>query len=67
MTDTHLVKRLIGYVRVSTYGQTFDSQLEQLRKAGCKSRNIYKEKVTGGGPTGESFCGCCAALPLTTW
>jgi DNA invertase Pin-like site-specific DNA recombinase len=27
--------------------QTLDSQLEQLRKAGCASRNIYREKVTG--------------------
>jgi hypothetical protein len=33
--------------RVSTYGQTLDSQLEQLRAAGCSSRNIYREKVTG--------------------
>jgi DNA invertase Pin-like site-specific DNA recombinase len=40
-------KRLLGYARVSTYGQTLDSQLEQLRKAGCTSRNIYREKVTG--------------------
>jgi DNA invertase Pin-like site-specific DNA recombinase len=27
-----------------------DSQLEQLRKAGCGSRNIYREKVTGARP-----------------
>jgi DNA invertase Pin-like site-specific DNA recombinase len=47
MTETHLEKRLIGYARASTYGQTLDSQLEQLRKAGCSSRNIYREKVTG--------------------
>ena len=47
MTGTHPEKRLIGYARVSTYGQTLDSQLEQLRKAGCASRNIYREKVTG--------------------
>src|SRR3954449_3071311 len=47
MTGTHSEKRLIGYARVSTYGQTLDSQLEQLRKAGCTSRNIYREKVTG--------------------
>jgi DNA invertase Pin-like site-specific DNA recombinase len=40
-------KRLIGYARVSTYGQTLDSQLEQLRAVGCVSRNIYREKVTG--------------------
>jgi DNA invertase Pin-like site-specific DNA recombinase len=47
MTETDPEKRLIGYARVSTYGQTLDSQLEQLRKAGCGSRNIYREKVTG--------------------
>ena len=39
--------RPIGYARVSTYGQTLDVQLEQLRAAGCSIRNIYREKVTG--------------------
>ena len=47
MVETHPEKRLVGYARVSTYGQTLDSQLEQLRAAGCGSRNIYREKVTG--------------------
>src|SRR6516164_7029258 len=47
MVETHPEKRLIGYARVSTYGQTLDSQLEQLRKAGCSSRIIYREKATG--------------------
>jgi DNA invertase Pin-like site-specific DNA recombinase len=47
MNETHPEKRLIGYARVSTYGQTLDTQLEQLRKAGCSSRNICREKVTG--------------------
>ena len=47
MVETHPEKRLIGYARVSTYGQTLDSQLDQLRAAGCSSRNIYREKVTG--------------------
>jgi DNA invertase Pin-like site-specific DNA recombinase len=47
MNETHPDKRLFGYARVSTYGQTLDCQLEQLRKAGCTSRNIYREKVTG--------------------
>jgi DNA invertase Pin-like site-specific DNA recombinase len=32
---------------VFTYRQTLDAQLEQLRAAGCSSRNIYREKVTG--------------------
>lgn len=47
MTETHPEKRLIGYARVSTYGQTLDAQLEQLRSTGCGNRNIYREKVTG--------------------
>jgi DNA invertase Pin-like site-specific DNA recombinase len=47
MVETHFEKRPVGYARVSTYGQTLDSQLEQLRAAGCSSRNIYREKVTG--------------------
>jgi DNA invertase Pin-like site-specific DNA recombinase len=34
---------------VSTYGQTLDSQLEQLRAAGCTAK-IYREKVTGARP-----------------
>src|SRR5215470_20373780 len=50
MILTHPEKRLIGYARVSTYGQTLDSQLEQLRAAGCGSRNIYREKATGARP-----------------
>ena len=47
MGRNHSEKCLIGYARVSTYGQPLDSQLERLRKAGCSSRNIYREKVTG--------------------
>jgi DNA invertase Pin-like site-specific DNA recombinase len=47
MHETNPEKRPIGYARVSTYGQTLDSQLAELRKAGCTSRNIYREKVTG--------------------
>src|SRR4051812_2716744 len=47
MIETHPENRLIGYARVSTYGQTLDTQLDQLRAAGCSSRNIYREKVTG--------------------
>src|ERR1700756_1314381 len=45
MTRTHPQNRRLGYARVSTYGQTLESQLEQLRGAGCT--RIYREKVTG--------------------
>jgi DNA invertase Pin-like site-specific DNA recombinase len=47
MTETHLEKRLIGYARVNTYWQTLGTQLDQLRAAGCSSRNIYREKMSG--------------------
>src|SRR5271163_2070923 len=45
MRATHPQNRLLAYARVSTYGQTLDAQLEQLRGAGCT--RIYREKVTG--------------------
>ena len=45
MTETQPQNRPLRYSRVSTYGQTFDAQLEQLSGAGCKK--IYREKVTG--------------------
>src|SRR5438132_12363040 len=45
MIETHRQNRHLGYARVSTYGQTLDTQLEQLRGAGCTK--IYREKVTG--------------------
>ncbi len=45
MTGTQPQNRRLGYARVSTYGQTLDAQLEQLRGASCTK--IYREKVTG--------------------
>src|SRR5271169_3919266 len=48
MTGIHPQNRPLGYARVSTYGQTLDAQLEQLRKAGCTK--IYREKATGARP-----------------
>jgi len=45
MTEKNPPSRHLGYARVSTYGQTLDTQLEQLRAADCSK--IYREKVTG--------------------
>ncbi len=45
MTETQSKSRRLGYARVSTYGQTLDAQLEQLRKEGCAK--IYREKASG--------------------
>ena len=45
MSKNQPQNRRLGYARVSTYGQTLDAQLEQLRGAGCTK--IYREKVTG--------------------
>ena len=50
MAETHRKQRLFGYARISTYWQTLDNQLKQLRAAGCSSRNIYRENVTGARP-----------------
>ncbi|WP_183267551.1 recombinase family protein [Acidocella aromatica] len=45
MTETSLPSRLIGYARVSTYGQALDAQIGQLHAAGCAV--VYQEKVSG--------------------
>ena len=47
MVRTDREPRLVGYARISTYGQPLDNQLKQLRAAGCSSRNIYRQNVAG--------------------
>ena len=44
MVETHPEKRLIGYARVSTYGQTLDAQPDQLRDDGCT--RLYRETAS---------------------
>src|SRR5699024_376773 len=42
-----VINMKIGYARVSTVGQSLETQIEKLTAAGCEPENIYKEKQTG--------------------
>jgi DNA invertase Pin-like site-specific DNA recombinase len=48
MIQTQPQPRRLGYARVSTYGQTLDAQLEQLKAERCAK--IYREKASGARP-----------------
>jgi hypothetical protein len=45
--------RRFGYACVSTYGQTLDAQLEQLKAEGCTK--VYREKASGAQPSTPIF------------
>jgi DNA invertase Pin-like site-specific DNA recombinase len=60
MTEKNLPSRRLGYARVSTYGQTLDAQLAQLRAEGCNP--IYREKASGAQPTRRELLRMLKAL-----
>ncbi len=66
MTETDRPSRLIGYARVSTYGQILDAQLERLGAAeGAKN---YRGKATGAADRREllNLLRCAAAGHVVT-
>ena len=65
MTETKPQNRRLGYARVSTYGQTLDAQLEQLRAHGCEK--IFREKVTGARADRRELLKLLKALTPATW
>ena len=65
MTESDPQNRRLGYARVSTYGQTLDAQLEQLRGASCAK--IYREKVTGARADRRELLKMLKASRPATW
>ena len=61
MSETQL------YPRASTYRQTLDAQLEQLRAAGCSTQHIYREKVTGARADRRELLRMLNGLAPATW
>jgi DNA invertase Pin-like site-specific DNA recombinase len=51
---------IVGYVRVSTDGQTLDAQHAALREAGCEK--VYAEKVSGAKTDRAALARAIAAL-----
>jgi DNA invertase Pin-like site-specific DNA recombinase len=67
MTETHPRKTAHRLCPRQHLRQTLDSQLEQLRAAGCTSRNIYREKVTGARANRRELNRMLGKLAPATW
>ena len=58
--------RCLGYARVSTYGQTLDAQLEQLRKRGLH-QDLPREGDGRAGNDRRELLKLLKASPPVTW
>jgi DNA invertase Pin-like site-specific DNA recombinase len=57
-----MTQTLIGYARVSTDDQNMDLQLDALKKAGCKKRNIFIDKKSGSQSERPGLDDCLKSL-----
>jgi DNA invertase Pin-like site-specific DNA recombinase len=39
------MSKLVGYARVSTKDQNLSSQIDGLKKVGCKAKYIFSDKI----------------------
>lgn len=53
---------LIGYARVSTEDQNLDLQIDALTQAGCNSKNIFVDKISGAKSERPGLSSCMNAL-----
>jgi hypothetical protein len=67
MAETHPKKRLLGYARVSTHGQTLDSQLSSFAPLDAGAGTSTRRRRPACRPTGASFSRCSTGLPLVMW
>lgn len=56
------MSRIVGYARVSKDKQELNLQLDALKQAGCDSKLIFKDKISGGRSDRPGLSSCLKTL-----